>query len=311
MLEEMKQDRELLYQFTTQEVAAWGKRRRSDEGSLQQVLAEVAKARQRMVAAEAVAAAAAASSSSSSYVRDDDDVDDDNPRKSGGDNDDTAWDDRNNGRGGVTSSSAHLIIGSDDDATSGPHGTFFSHVTGDGNNIHMVDVGGKAVTARMAHARSKVVLPPDVMRAFGITTKTSTTSPSSTRVETEIVGPKGPIFAAARLAGIMAAKRTSDLIPLCHPLPLDQVQIDIRLERMLMLHHNDGLHGVVTIDCICRVTHKTGVEMEALTGATIAALTIYDMTKAVSHEIEIVETRLVAKTGGRRSVPSAPPPTER
>jgi cyclic pyranopterin phosphate synthase len=83
------------------------------------------------------------------------------------------------------------------------------------------------------------------------------------------------------------------LIPLCHPLPLDQVKIDIRL-----------LGNEVIIDCTCRVTHKTGVEMEALTGATVAALTVYDMVKAVSHQVQITDTRLIAKTGGKRTVPN-------
>jgi cyclic pyranopterin phosphate synthase len=88
-------------------------------------------------------------------------------------------------------------------------------------------------------------------------------------------------------------RKTSDLIPLCHPLPLDQVKIDIRL-----------LGNEVIIDCTCRVTHKTGVEMEALTGATVAALTVYDMVKAVSHQVQITDTRLIAKTGGKRTVPN-------
>lgn len=86
-------------------------------------------------------------------------------------------------------------------------------------------------------------------------------------------------------------RKTSDLIPLCHALPLDQVKLDIRLVK-----------NEVLINCVCRVTHKTGVEMEALTGATVAALTVYDMVKAVSHEVEITDTRLVAKTGGKRTV---------
>ena len=86
-------------------------------------------------------------------------------------------------------------------------------------------------------------------------------------------------------------RKTSDLIPLCHPLSLDQVVVDIEM------------HGsTIFIECTCRVTHKTGVEMEALTGATVAALTIYDMVKAVSHQVEITGTRLVAKSGGKRHI---------
>ena len=81
------------------------------------------------------------------------------------------------------------------------------------------------------------------------------------------------------------------MIPLCHPLPLDQVKLDIRL-----------VNNEIRINCTCRVTHKTGVEMEALTGATVAALTVYDMVKAVSHEVEITDIKLVAKTGGKRTI---------
>ena len=166
------------------------------------------------------------------------------------------------------------------------HHESFSHVSTDGSSVHMVDVGHKAVTQRTAHARSEVWLPPDVLEAF-------------LQSKEELVGPKGPIFATAKIAGIMACKRTSDLIPLCHPLPLDQVKLDIRMKDNID-NNIDG--GTVVIDCTCKVTHKTGVEMEALTGATVAALTIYDMTKAVSHNIKIRETRLMGKTGGKRTV---------
>ena len=89
-----------------------------------------------------------------------------------------------------------------------------------------------------------------------------------------------------------AHRKTSDLIPLCHPLPLDQVNIDIRLVDDL----------TVVVECECKVTHKTGVEMEAMTGASVAALTIYDMMKALTHQIRIQETRLVHKSGGKRLV---------
>jgi cyclic pyranopterin phosphate synthase len=90
---------------------------------------------------------------------------------------------------------------------------------------------------------------------------------------------------------VVLHRKTSDLIPLCHPLPLDQVEISITLQD-----------NIVTIECECRVTHKTGVEMEALMGASVAALTIYDMVKAVSHQVRIEDTRLVSKTGGKRTV---------
>lgn len=86
-------------------------------------------------------------------------------------------------------------------------------------------------------------------------------------------------------------RKTSDLIPLCHPLPLDQVKIDI--------HLNESTQEVI-VNCTCRVTHKTGVEMEALTGCTVAALTIYDMVKAVTHNVQIIDTRLISKSGGKR-----------
>mmetsp|Transcript_4417 Transcript_4417/g.11401 ORF Transcript_4417/g.11401 Transcript_4417/m.11401 type:complete len:457 (-) Transcript_4417:335-1705(-) len=174
------------------------------------------------------------------------------------------------------------------------HHESFSHVSEDGAGVHMVDVGRKATTARTAHARSEVWLPPEVLEAFAPGSR----SESEKNPSAELVGPKGPIFATAKIAGIMACKKTSDLIPLCHPLPLDQVRLDIWLRD----EDDDERGGTVVIECTCKVTHKTGVEMEALTGATVAALTIYDMTKAVSHNIRIRETRLLGKTGGKRTV---------
>ena len=103
------------------------------------------------------------------------------------------------------------------------------------------------------------------------------------------MGKKGPVFATAVIAGIQGAKRTSELIPLCHPLPVDQISVTCEVQ---------GTHEVEVL-CTVRVTHKTGVEMEALTGATVAALTIYDMTKALSHAIVIRSVQLVTKTGGK------------
>jgi cyclic pyranopterin phosphate synthase len=138
----------------------------------------------------------------------------------------------------------------------------------------MVDVGDKAVTAREAHARAVVVLPEEVLAALD---------------GNEIQSKKGPVFATAIIAGVMAAKKTHELIPFCHPLGLDNCDVAIALE---------GDRAV--IDCRCKVTHKTGVEMEALTGASVAALTVYDMCKALSHDIVIAETRLMMKTGGKR-----------
>ena len=158
----------------------------------------------------------------------------------------------------------------------------FTHLNSSGDQASMVDVGHKIVTRRTAKARSTVLFPPSVMSALGINT---------TSGNHEMIGKKGPIFSTAKIAGIMASKRTSDLIPLCHPLPLENVKIDIRLE---------GNRAIV--ECECSVSHKTGVEMEALAGASVAALTIYDMVKAVSHEVKIENTELVSKTGGKRLI---------
>jgi cyclic pyranopterin phosphate synthase len=138
----------------------------------------------------------------------------------------------------------------------------------------MVDVGDKAITAREAHARTVVVLPQEVLAALD---------------GDEIQSKKGPVFATAIIAGVMAAKKTHELIPFCHPLGLDNCDVAIALE---------GDRAV--IDCRCKVTHKTGVEMEALMGASVAALTVYDMCKALSHDIVIAETRLMMKTGGKQ-----------
>ena len=148
-----------------------------------------------------------------------------------------------------------------------------SHVD-EKNRPAMVDVGGKAVTAREAHARSVVMLPEEVLAVLD---------------GDEIQSKKGPVFATAIIAGVMAAKKTHELIPFCHPLGLDNCDIAITL---------DG--GRALIDCRCKVTHKTGVEMEALTGASVAALTVYDMCKALSHDIVIADTRLMMKTGGKQ-----------
>jgi cyclic pyranopterin monophosphate synthase len=143
------------------------------------------------------------------------------------------------------------------------------------NRPAMVDVSTKEVTHRVATAEARVRLPPNVaaaLRKSGHRTK------------------KGPVFDTAIVAGVMAAKRTHDLIPFCHPLPLDKCDIDIE----------DRRGGEILIRCQVSVHHRTGVEMEALTGATVAALTIYDMCKALSHDIEITGVRLVEKTGGKR-----------
>jgi len=145
----------------------------------------------------------------------------------------------------------------------------------DENNPMMVDVTQKQVTYRTAVARSIIVLPAEVLRHL---------------TGGALQSKKGPVFQTAIIAGIMAAKKTGDLIPLCHPLGLDNCNLTISL--------NDQ-HEVV-IDCTASITAKTGVEMEALVGASIAALTVYDMCKAMSHDIVIKETRLIEKTGGKR-----------
>ena len=147
-----------------------------------------------------------------------------------------------------------------------------THVSSDGRPT-MVDVGDKAVTARSAVAESRVRLPAAVARALGAAGYATA---------------KGPVFQTAIIAGTMAAKRTHELIPFCHPLGLEKCRIEIAA---------DG--DEVVIRCEVAVHHRTGVEMEALTGASVAALTVYDMCKALSHDIVIDGTRLVEKRGGK------------
>ena len=140
----------------------------------------------------------------------------------------------------------------------------------------MVDVSGKTATRRTAVAEVRVLFPPLVAAALR---------------ENGLRSSKGPIFDTAIVAGVMGAKRTHELIPFCHPLGIENCRITIDLTG-----------DAAVIRCTVSVHHKTGVEMEALTGATIAALTIYDMCKALSHAIRIEDVRLLTKTGGRRSV---------
>ncbi|AIF48616.1 cyclic pyranopterin monophosphate synthase MoaC [Dyella japonica] len=147
-----------------------------------------------------------------------------------------------------------------------------SHVD-DQQQPRMVDVGAKAVTRRIAQARARVSFPADVARRLH---------------EAGYVTPKGAVLTVAQIAGVMGAKATPQLIPLCHPLSIDKCDIGIRMEG------TDAL-----IECTVSCAGRTGVEMEALTGASVAALTIYDMCKAMSHDIVISEIRLVAKTGGK------------
>ncbi len=149
-----------------------------------------------------------------------------------------------------------------------------SHLDKDGRAT-MVDVSEKTITKRTATARSIVSLPDEVLAQL---------------VDGDLQTKKGSVFQIAIIAGIMAAKKTGDLIPLCHPLGLDNCNITINLNE----------NNEVIIDCTASITAKTGVEMEALVGASMAALTVYDMCKALSHNIIIKETKLIAKTGGKR-----------
>ena len=143
------------------------------------------------------------------------------------------------------------------------------------NRPTMVDVSAKDVTARVAEAEAIITLPPNVSRAL---------KASGHRTK------KGPVFDTAIIAGVMAAKRTHELIPFCHPLELNKCDVEIEAAR----------GGTIVVRCRVSVHHRTGVEMEALTGAAVAALTVYDMCKALSHDIEIGPVRLLAKTGGKR-----------
>lgn len=142
-------------------------------------------------------------------------------------------------------------------------------------NATMVDVSVKAVTYRTATARALVSLPEEVLEQLN---------------NGDLQTKKGSVFQTAIIAGIMAAKKTGDLIPLCHPLGMDNCKVNIAF---------NGENEVV-IDCTASINAKTGIEMEALVGATIAALTIYDMCKALSHDIVVKEIKLIEKTGGKR-----------
>jgi len=151
--------------------------------------------------------------------------------------------------------------------------TQLSHVDEQGR-VRMVDTGDKQITQRRAVASAKVLMKRETVSALR-----------------EHRTPKGDPLEAARLAGIMGAKRTADLIPLCHPLPLTHVDVQASVE-------DDG----VSLTAEASTNAQTGVEMEALTAVSIAALTVYDMCKALSHEIVIAEVRLLEKSGGKREV---------
>ncbi|HMO04047.1 MAG TPA: cyclic pyranopterin monophosphate synthase MoaC [Kiritimatiellia bacterium] len=149
---------------------------------------------------------------------------------------------------------------------------------GPGNLPSMVDIGEKPVTRRTAEAEAVMLVPAAVTRLFR---------------DGEVHGPKGPVFQTAIIAGTQAVKETSRLIPFCHPLPIDRCTVTIT---------RTGRRFVVR--CLVSALYKTGVEMEALTGASVAALTIYDMLKAVSTDMEITGIHVVRKTGGKTDIGS-------
>jgi cyclic pyranopterin phosphate synthase len=138
---------------------------------------------------------------------------------------------------------------------------------------HQVDVGAKEITRREAVAKGSILMQPETLALI-----------KAGQVA------KGDVFGTARLAGIMGAKRTADLIPLCHVLPLDQVQVDLEI---------DDNRNAIDVTATARVTSRTGVEMEALTAVMTAALTIYDMCKAADRSMRIQDVRLVRKSGGK------------
>ena len=148
-----------------------------------------------------------------------------------------------------------------------------THIDKQGNPA-MVDVSDKKVSIRTAKAESRVKLGQEIIDMLQ---------------GGEIYTKKGPVFQTAIIAGTQGAKKTSDLIPFCHPVGLDDCKIDIKI---------NGIEAIIT--CSAKVTAKTGIEMEAITGASVAAITIYDMCKAMSHDIEIISTRLLEKTGGKK-----------
>lgn len=147
-----------------------------------------------------------------------------------------------------------------------------SHIDEVGNPA-MVNVIAKKVTKRTAVAESVVIFPAEVMKLL---------------VKSNWQNAKGSVLQTAKIAGIMGAKKTSELIPLCHPISLDHIELNFEPKK-----------NEIRIVCTASIESKTGVEMEALTGASIAALTIYDMCKALSHDIEIKTVRLISKTGGK------------
>jgi cyclic pyranopterin phosphate synthase len=148
----------------------------------------------------------------------------------------------------------------------------FTHIDESGNP-RMVDVSGKGMTVRVARARASVRLGKKIIAQMK---------------GDELITKKGPVFQTAILAGVMGGKKTSELIPLCHPVGMEDCHVSISVKK-----------EKVIIDTEAKTTGKTGVEMEALTAAAIAALTVYDMCKALSHDIIIEDVKLISKTGGK------------
>jgi cyclic pyranopterin phosphate synthase len=148
-----------------------------------------------------------------------------------------------------------------------------THVSASGNP-QMVDVSLKVATPRTARAQAIIKVSPEILQQIN---------------NQELITKKGSVFQTAIVAGVMGAKRTSDLIPLCHPLGLENCQVEIHVKN-----------NKIIIDTLATITGKTGVEMEALTSASVAALTIYDMCKSLSHDIIIEEIKLMEKTGGKK-----------
>lgn len=147
-----------------------------------------------------------------------------------------------------------------------------SHINKQGN-AEMVDISEKEITSRTAIATGRIIFPAEVFKQLQ---------------KDDFLSKKGSIRQTAIIAGIQAVKKTADLIPLCHPLWLSKINIDIKPGE-----------NSLDIECLVKCNERTGVEMEALTGVSTAALTIYDMTKVLSHELEISEIKLKKKTGGK------------
>jgi len=156
--------------------------------------------------------------------------------------------------------------------------TGFTHFD-DKGAAHMVNVGDKDVTERSATATARVIMKPETLALIQ-----------------DGKAKKGDVLGVARLAGIMAAKKTADLIPLCHPLALTNVTVDFTI---------DAPASAIDIFATCKLKGRTGVEMEALTAATVTGLTIYDMCKAVDRGMEITGTRLLEKSGGKSGIYTA------